>query len=182
MANMFMKVFGLQPHGSTGRHTGGANIDEGVGRGWITLRSLSWEADRSVSMDIGNGMNRDSGMTSMSEITLTKELDGASEYILSRLYVPGNDGDTINIIVTKPDRAGKGGVIYLQIQLENARITNYSVSAVDGLIPLESLAMAYSSIGIRYWSEDEGGKLDQGGRVHYDLPTGRPTEHAAAGR
>ncbi len=176
MANMYMKLGEAQSKGdATSAYTGGDNVGE---KGWFAIRSFSWGATRSVTMDIGNGMNRDSGMVAMNEVTVSKELDGASENILSHLYVPGDEGDTVDIIVTKPDRSGEGAQIYLQIQLTFARIVNYSLSASDGATPFETLAVAYSKVKVKHWNEAEGGKLEPGGDVTYDLPTGKAESHS----
>ncbi|WP_062268598.1 Hcp family type VI secretion system effector [Endozoicomonas arenosclerae] len=179
MANMYMKLGDAQSKGeATAEYSGGDNVG---GKGWFAIRSFSWGATRAVTMDIGNGMNRDSGMIAMNEITVSKELDGASENILSHLYVPGDEGDTIDIIVTKPDRSGQGAQVYLQIQLTHGRIVNYSLSASDGATPFESLAVAYSKVKVKHWNEGEGGKLEPGGDVTYDLPTGKAESHSNKG-
>lgn len=171
MANMYMKIGDHTIKGAaTADHTGGDGLAK---QGWFAIRSFSWGAVRSVGMDIGNGLNRDSGMVAMSEMQVTKEMDGSSEVILSRMYVPGEKGDVVDIIVTKPDRSGQGASVYLQIQLEEARIVNYGVSATDGSTPSENIALAYSKVNIKHWHETEGGKLEAGGDVTYDLPTGK---------
>ena len=179
MANMFMKLGSHPVKGSaTALVSGGDNVGK---KGWFAIRSLSWHASRSVSMDIGNGMNRDSGMVAMSEIMLTKEMDGASEVILSRMYVPGKEGDTIDVIITKPDRSGEGVEVYLHLTAEQARIVDYNLSIADGAAPFESLAVAYNNVTIKHWYEDTGGKLVAGGDVTYDLPTGKAVSHAIKG-
>ncbi|MET4695659.1 Hcp family type VI secretion system effector [Endozoicomonas lisbonensis] len=176
MANMFMKLGKNKiKGGATSLYTGG---DKTSKSGWFAIRSLSWRASRSVSMDIGNGMNRDSGMVAMSEITFTKEMDGASEVLLSRMYVPGKDGDTVDIIITKPDRSGQGAEVYLHLQLSNARIVDINLNIADGATPFECYALAYSKILLKHWNETAGGMLEAGGDVTYDLPTGKAESHA----
>ncbi|WP_461538328.1 Hcp family type VI secretion system effector [Spongorhabdus nitratireducens] len=179
MANMYMKIGEHDGKGdATAKYTGDASVSE---TGWFAIRSFNWGAARSVSMDIGNGMNRDAGMVAMSEISVAKELDGASENILSRMYVPGEAGDTVEIIVTKPARTGQGAEVYLQITLEHARIVNYSMSASDGATPFENIALAYSKVKIKHWHEAEGGDLTAGGDVTYDLPSGVAESHSVSG-
>ena len=176
MANIYMKIGDLETAGdATASYTGDAGVSEG---GWFAIRSFNWGAARNVSMDIGNGMNRDAGMVAMSEISVAKELDGASENILSHMYVPGESGDTVEIIVTKPARTGQGAEVYLHIILEQARIVNYSLSGSDGATPFENLALAYSKVTFKHWHEEEGGNLVAGGDVTYDLPTGVAESHA----
>ncbi|MCL6271439.1 type VI secretion system tube protein Hcp [Sansalvadorimonas sp. 2012CJ34-2] len=179
MANMYMKIGTHDGKGdATAKYAGDAGVSEG---GWFAIRSFNWGAARSVGMDIGNGMNRDAGMVAMSEISVSKEMDGASENILSRMYVPGEQGDEVQIIVTKPARTGQGAEVYLQITLTNARIVNYSLSASDGATPFENLALAYSKMAVKHWHEEEGGNLVAGGDVTYDLPTGVAESHAISG-
>lgn len=161
MANMFMSIEGIDFPGATITVTG-EKPGRGAAPSWCSIDSFYWEAARSVSMDIGNGMNRDSGMTLMSEVSITRELDGASEYLLSRMYVPGNEGDVITFIATKPDRDGKGGHIYLQVQLVKARIVYYNFSVVDSSIPSECLSISYDKFRYVNWHENVGGELEKG--------------------
>ena len=182
MANMFVDWGidgkGITPKVGTAYITGGSQLGEGVGTRWFAISSFSWGARRLVSMDIGNGRNRDQGMVSMNEITFSREVDRASEYLLSRMYVPGYKGDDVNIIVTKPDREGKGTRAYLQVQLHDARIIDYCITVTEEDKPVESLAATYNKIIILHWNEEIGGELEKGGTVGYDLLTARSTSHA----
>ena len=178
MANMFI-VWGKFRHkAGTVSITGGDRITQGVDPRQFPIFSLSWGATRKVTMDIGNGMNRDQGMATMKEITFSREMDRASEYLLSRLYVPGSKGDLVNILVTDPDRQGKGAVVYLQIQLQGARLVDYCFNMTEGDKPIESLAAIYTKIIFQHWNEDIGGDLKPGCEVGFDLPTAVSTSHA----
>ncbi|MCL6271100.1 type VI secretion system tube protein Hcp [Sansalvadorimonas sp. 2012CJ34-2] len=171
MASLYMRIGTEEVKGAaTADYTGGDDMSK---QGWFAIKSFSWGAVRSVGMDIGNGMNQDSGMVAMNELSVTKEVCGASESLLSSLYMPGDEGKTIDLICTKPDRSGEGSQVYLQVKLEKARLVSYSVSGSDGGTPFESLAIAYNTIKIKHWHEAEGGKLEPGGLVAYDLPTGK---------
>ena len=179
MAHMYMKIGDTESKGdATAEYTGDAGVSA---TGWFAIHSFNWGASRSVSMDIGNGMNRDAGIVAMSEMTVSKEMDGASENILSRMYVPGEKGDKVQIIVTKPARSGQGAEVYLHITLDHARIVNYSLGGSDGATPSESISVAYSKVTIKRWNEDEGGKMVAGGDVTYDLPTGKAESHSIKG-
>lgn len=171
MASLYMRI-GTDDvkGGATAEYTGGDDMSK---QGWFAIKSFSWGAVRSVGMDIGNGMNQDSGMVAMNEMTVTKEVCGASEQLLSGLYMPGDEGKTIDLISTKPDRSGQGSQVYLQIKMERARLVSYNVSGSDGAAPFESLAIAYNTIKVKHWHEAEGGKLEAGGLVAYDLPSGK---------
>ena len=50
MANMYMKLGSATSKGdATSEYTGGDSVSKG---GWFAIRSFSWGATRSVSMDI----------------------------------------------------------------------------------------------------------------------------------
>ena len=178
MANMFMNMGAKRvKNGSTALVQSGGS-KKIAPRGWFAIRSLSWHGSRNIPMRIGDGYNQDTGELTLSEIMLTKEMCGASEVLLSRFYVPGKKGDTVDVIITKPDRTGQGVIVYLHVQVSHARIVDYNISIADGATPFESLALAYSQIGVKHWNEDEGGELKAGGDVTFDLSSGQAVSHA----
>ncbi|MCG7586592.1 MULTISPECIES: Hcp family type VI secretion system effector [Photobacterium] len=166
MASIYMRIDGVQVDG-------GATIEGLPGEGWFALSSYSWGAMRNVAMDIGNGTNADSGMVAMSEVNITKEVDGASEDLLSFLFSPGTAGKDVEIVFTKPARDGSGAEIYFQVKLNEARLVSYNVSGSDGSQPFESIALSYVQLDQLHWHEDNGGKMDKGGLVSYNVPGGK---------
>ncbi|WP_028862177.1 Hcp family type VI secretion system effector [Psychromonas aquimarina] len=166
MASIYMRIEGVKV-------TGGATVEGLPGDGWFALSSYSWGAVRSVAMDIGNGTNADSGMVAMSEVNITKETDGASEDLLSFLFSPGLEGKNVEIVFTKPSRDGSGSDIYFQVKLEKARVVSYNVSGSDGSQPFESISMSYIQLDQLHWHEDDGGKMEKGGLVSYNVPQGK---------
>ncbi|OQX38029.1 MAG: hypothetical protein B0D91_05260 [Oceanospirillales bacterium LUC14_002_19_P2] len=168
MASIYMRVDGLDVQGV-------ATIEglENLGKGWFAVKSFNWGGVRSVTMDIGNANNADSGMVAMSEVNTTKQVDGASEGLLSFLYMPGDEGKVVEVVFTKPHRSGQGAEIYFQIKMDKARLVTYNVSGTDGGEPYESLAFSYITLHQKHWHESAGGKLEAGGLVSYDLATGK---------
>ncbi|UYM14848.1 type VI secretion system tube protein Hcp [Endozoicomonas euniceicola] len=179
MANMFMKMGDNPVKGAaTALVKGGSKISK---KGWFCIRSMSWHGTRPIPMRTGDAYNCDTGKLMLSEIMFTKEMCGASEVLLSRLYVPGEFGDTVDVIITKPSRTGQGVEVYLHVVVDNARIVDYNISIADGATPFESLALAYSKIGVKHWNELKGGKLEAGGDVTFDLASGQAVSHAIKG-
>ncbi|ELR67270.1 Putative protein ImpD [Photobacterium marinum] len=176
MASIYMRVDGLDVKG-------GATIEElqteqGKKEGWFAIKSYSWGGVRNVAMDIGNGNNADSGMVALSEVNVSKEVDGASEDLLSFLFNPGKEGRTVEIAFTKPSSDGQGADVYFQVMLKNARLVSYNVSGSDGSQPYESLSLSYVDISQKHHYEKEGGEMVSGGIVTYNLPTGKMTSGA----
>lgn len=173
MASIYMRIDGNDTIKGSATVT-----DIGGKKGFFALNSASWNAMRNVSVDIGNADNNDGGMVALGEIQCTKQLDGASPFITTFLFAPGEEGKKIEIVFTKPNRAGKGLIPYLILTLENARISNYSVSGSDGSQPSESFAMTYSTIGQTYYVESEGGKVEKAAEVAFNTQTAEITSQA----
>jgi type VI secretion system secreted protein Hcp len=176
MASIYMRVEGLDVKG-------GATITdvkalEGKDELWFAISSYSWGAVRNVAMDIGNSNNADSGMVAMSEVNVSKQVDGASEDLLSYLFNPGKEGKTVEIAFTKPQHDGQGAEVYFQIKLTKARLVSYNVSGSDGSQPYESLALSYIEISQKHNYEKDGGDMVSGGIVTYNLPIGKMTSGA----
>ncbi|MBE8166783.1 MAG: type VI secretion system tube protein Hcp [Shewanella sp.] len=166
MASIYMRIDGVDVKG-------GATIEGLDGTGWFAVRSYSWGGVRNVAMDIGNGNNADAGMVALSEVNLTKQVDGASEDLLSYLFNPGKEGKIVEIAFTKPEADGSGAKLYFQIKLTQARLVSYNVTGSDGSQPNESIALSYTEISQKHNYELEGGEVKEGGIVTYNLPQGK---------
>ncbi|KAF7772310.1 Hcp1 family type VI secretion system effector [Pseudoalteromonas citrea] len=173
MASIFMRIDGNDTI------KGAATVvDLNSKKGWFAVDSLSWGAMRGVSVDIGNANNQDSGMVALGEISISKTYDGATPYLLTYLFQPGADGKTIELVMTKPSRDGKGIIPYYVISLEEARMANFSISGSDGGQPSESFSLTYTKIEQIFFVEDEGGKLEKAASVKYDATTNQLTSAA----
>ncbi|MBM7071369.1 type VI secretion system tube protein Hcp [Shewanella sp. 202IG2-18] len=166
MASIYMRIDGVDVKG-------GATVEGLEGTGWFAIRSYNWGGVRNVAMDIGNGNNADSGMVAMTEVNLTKQVDGASEDLLSYLFNPGKEGKVVEIAFTKPEADGSGAKLYFQVKLTNARLVSYNVSGSDGSQPYESVSLSYVEISQKHNYELEGGEVKEGGIVTYNLPQGK---------
>ena len=173
MASIFMRIDGNDTIKGSATVT-----DIGGKKGFFALDSLSWSAMRNVTVDIGNSDNSDGGMVALGEIQCSKQLDGASPFLTTFLFSPGDTGKTVEIVFTKPNRAGKGLIPYLIFTIENARISNYSISGSDGTQPNESFAMTYSTIAQTYYVEAEGGKVEKSAEVAFDTKIAELTSQA----
>ncbi|RSD32062.1 Hcp family type VI secretion system effector [Vibrio pectenicida] len=170
MASIYMRIDGFTSDGS-------ATVKEiktknGKNKGWFALNSFTWSGSRKVAMDVGNMTNADSGKVAFSKVRVSKEVDGASEDLLSFLFAPGEKGKTVEIAFTKPSRLGKGKEVYFQLKLEEARLVNYSVYGVKGSQPLERMSLSYTVIHQKHSYEASGGDLKDGGLVTFDLKEG----------
>nr|WP_314265688.1 type VI secretion system tube protein Hcp [uncultured Moellerella sp.] len=166
MASIYMQIAGVDVKG-------GATVVGLEGDNWFAIESYNWAAARNVAMDIGNGNNADSGMVSIQPISIAKQIDGASEDLLSYLFNPGKDGKTIKIAFTKPEADGSGAKVYFKIELSKARLISYSIGGYEGGQPHEMITLSYVEIHQRHSYELEGGELKEGGIVTYNVSQGK---------
>lgn len=168
MASIFMRIDGLTDV------KGAATVEDiGGKKGFFAINSMNWSAARSVSVNIGNANNADTGTISSNPISISRASDGASPYLTTFLFAPGKDGRTIEIVLTKPDRGGEGVVPYLIVTLEGARVADYAVSGFDGGLPDESFSLVYTSVSQVYYYEDQDGTISKGDTVKFDCPTAK---------
>ncbi|MBB1486614.1 Hcp family type VI secretion system effector [Oceanospirillum sediminis] len=168
MASMYMRIDGINDI------KGAATIGEiGGKKGFFAINFMDWGAARGVSVDVGNANNADKGMVALGEINIARESDGASPQLTTFLFSPGAEGKTVEILLTKPSREGNGADPYMVMTLEKARIAHYSVSCNDGGLPGETFSMTYTTLAITYYQEADGGKIEKGDTVKYDVTTAK---------
>ena len=95
MSNVIMRIVDVKVEGAAS--IGGALAASGLSKDnllaaneWFTIDSIAWEASR-----------KGSGLSTMSPITVTRKLDGASEKLLALFFKPGEKGVKVEIAFTK---------------------------------------------------------------------------------
>ncbi len=135
----------------------------------IELSSLQFGVGRAISMDSGNAANRSHGRPSLSEITVTKQMENSSFGLLKEA-LSGNAGKKVKISVVEVNADQlKEYVVY---ELEEVLISGYSVSTA-GDIPSESISLSYAKITASFTAADKGNKMAGQLRVGYDLATAK---------
>ncbi len=170
MATYYMNIEGQKPKGAAtlDKFSGGDGLPKD---GWFAVNSFDWGASRSIGMDVGDHHNMDSGSCLMHELRINKSLCGAYENLLSLLISPSNEGKKLFLIGTKPERsANQGPEVYLQVTLEEARLSYFSMSGSDGTPGVE-YHIAYSMFHIKHWFEASSGELTPGGLIAYNVKT-----------
>jgi len=122
---------------------------------WIHINSFQWGVGRGISSPVGSSADREASAPSVSEITVSKEIDVATNKILEdSLGGDMNTEVTIAYATTGKDTVKE----FLRYILTNTAISGYSVSS-GGDRPSESLSFNFTKIEIKYTSlaVDESG-------------------------
>jgi type VI secretion system secreted protein Hcp len=135
-------------------------------QGAIDVLSWSWGATNSGTHAGGGGGG--AGKVSMSDLTVTKELDKSSP----RLMLACARGEHIREAVLILRSQAEEPVEYLKITLSDLLVTSYSVAGTGssgGDRPMESLSLNFSRIEIEYIPVDADGAPQEPVRASWDL-------------
>jgi type VI secretion system secreted protein Hcp len=150
---------------NTGAITG--DVTEATHTGWIELNSAQWGVGRSISMATGSVADQSPSLPSFSEIVVTKSNDETSYKLLQEAYQGKGVPCTIDFVRTT---GGGSTVVYLELVLENARISGHSSSS-GGDAPSESMTISYTAIQYMFTPESADGTMGTQAGVKYDLAT-----------
>jgi len=115
---------------------------------WIEANSFQWSVGRSIASPVGASADREASHPSVSEITLSKEIDVSTNKLLEQA-LGGNLDTKVEIAVCT---TGQGQLKeFLRYILANTALSGYSVAS-SGDRPIESLSLNFTKIEIKYTS------------------------------
>lgn len=120
---------------------------------WINVESFQFGVGRAIATPTGSTKDREASAPSLSEVTIAKQMDQSSPYLFSEGCI-GAKGlkATFHFCRTSSGKLET----YLEMELENALVSGYSVSAAGEGKPTESVSISYTKILMKYipWKED----------------------------
>jgi type VI secretion system secreted protein Hcp len=132
---------------------------------WVEVNSLQWGVGRGISAGVGGGSKREATAPSVSEVTMTKSMDGFSPLLLKEAI--GGSAKDVKIDVTQTDDSGKH-VAFQKYILTNTLVSGYSISS-GGDRPSESFSLNFTKFDSEYIKIDDKFKTATTGHVIYDL-------------
>ncbi len=132
---------------------------------WMEVSSLQWGVGRGVSVGSGGGSKREATAPSVSEIVVTKTMDGISPLILKEAI--GGKSTDVKIHMTQTDQSGKH-IAYQKYLLGSTLISGYSISS-GGDRPNESMSMNFAKFDSEYIKIDDKFATATTGHVIYDI-------------
>jgi type VI secretion system secreted protein Hcp len=143
------------------------DVTEPKHKQWIELHSMSFGAGRAISTPSGATAGRECGICSVSEITVAKPMDTASQQLLRESMIGAVPGKKV-ILEQLTTGQGNQAEVTLKLELENCMISGYSVSS-GGDRPSESLSLNFTKITYTLSQGKTEGDLGQPAHNYYDI-------------
>jgi type VI secretion system secreted protein Hcp len=158
---IFLNFNGNKPKG---------NVTADGYEGWIKVDDFQFAVSRGISMEPGNTSNREVTYPEISELTISKIMDGASTGLFKE-SLTGSTGCKvlIDIVKTGADRIEK----FVAYELEDCLLSNYEIDAYSNAAPVESISISFAKITMSYTAGDRSNKAATPERVGYDLTAGK---------
>lgn len=124
------------------------NVETEGYKKWIEVNSFQWGVGRGISSPVGSSADREASHPSVSEVSLSKEMDVATNKLLEEAL-----GSTMNATVEVAVCTTGAGQLteFLRYTLFNTGLSNYSVAS-GGDRPKESFSLNFTKIAIKYTS------------------------------
>ena len=132
----------------------------------IEISSFQWGVGRGIGSPTGASGNREASTPSVSEITVTKNLDNASGNLLKEAL--GSGGKATLVISFVRTDGTTGADVYMEITLSDTMISGYSLSS-GGDKPSESLSFNFVKIEVKFTPMKADGSKGSPFPVTYDL-------------
>jgi type VI secretion system secreted protein Hcp len=158
---IFLNFNGNKPKG---------NITADGYEGWIKIDDFQFAVSRGISMESGNTSNREVTYPDITELTISKIMDGASTGLFKEALT-GSTGCTvlIEIVKTGADKIEK----FVAYELEDCLLSNYDMDAYSSAAPIENISISFAKITMTYTAGDRTNKGATPERVGYDLTAGK---------
>jgi type VI secretion system secreted protein Hcp len=137
---------------------------------WIALDQCTFSNGRGLSMTVGAGSDREKGHLQVSDVSVSKQYDAASQKLF-RESLSGT-GQEVKIHFTQSKEGAETQQSYLEVTLTNTLISSWSTGAGGGTKPQESLSLSYTKIGYRQIKYDANNKPVNPVTTTFDVATG----------
>lgn len=135
---------------------------------WIECHSFQFGVGRGIGTPVGAAANREASAPSISEVTLTKAMDGSSTEIMKQ-SLSGAEGVKVEIALVG---TGDPATEICRYQFDKSLISGYSVTS-GGDRPSESLSINFTKVEYSMTELDAANKTGTPVRVTYDLATAK---------
>jgi len=135
---------------------------------WIDVGSLQWGVGRAISSSVGTSADREASKPSISEVSVTKQMDASSPLIFTEACVGKSKPIKIHLCTTGTDTIDT----YMEYELEDCMVSGYSVSS-GGDRPSESISFSFTKLTMKFIPYDDAGKAQSPLPAGYDMALGK---------
>lgn len=133
---------------------------------WVEVQSLQFGIGRSIMTPVGAAQNRESSHPSISQVSITKNMDGSSYKFFEQACI-GKTGEKCTIhLVTNENQ------VFAEYELENTLIAGYNVST-SGDRPAETISLNFTKIIYKYAVMGSDNKSSTTYTAGYDISTAK---------
>jgi type VI secretion system secreted protein Hcp len=140
------------------------DVDTKQYTGWIMCHSFQFGTGRGITSASASGGNRQGSHASVSEVTISKNLDPASLH----LWKNSLDGDLKTTVDFSFTVADEENTEYLHITLWDTGVSGFSMSS-GGDRPSESISLNFAKIELKDMSKKTDGSAGDQLAITYDL-------------
>lgn len=137
-------------------------------KGWLQIDSVQFGVARSISTMNGRTANRESSQAALSEVTVSKAMDGSGP----KLFLEACVGWMARDVMLNFVRTGDVGETYLTLWLTNALVSSYAFTS-DGDRPAETILINFTKIEMKHTTMKSDTNPGSVIAVSYDLMTGK---------
>jgi len=142
------------------------DVDTKEYKEWIMLHSFQFGSGRGIGSATASGANRQGSHASVSEVTITKQLDPASLHLL-RDSLDGPLKTKVDFAFTRADQDNSE---YFHITLTDTGVSGYSLSS-GGDRPSESISLNFAKVEFKDIKQKADGSAADNLSLFYDLAT-----------
>ena len=158
---IFLNFIGNKPKG---------NVTADGYENWIKIDDFQFAVSRGISMESGNTSNREVTYPDITELTISKIMDGASTGLFKEALTGATGCKVlIEVVKTGADKIEK----FVAYELEDCLLSNYDMDAYSNAAPIENISISFAKITMTYTAGDRTNKSATPERVGYDLTAGK---------
>ena len=136
----------------------------------IAVLNMQWGVGRGITMVTGRTANREASTASISEVTVTKEMDKATALLVQEATV-GTKGKEVKLHLTRTGADGEEEI--MTYTLHDTLVSSYSVSSSGSGEPIENVSLSFTKIEMAFSESGKDNAKGGTGRFGYSIETGK---------
>jgi type VI secretion system secreted protein Hcp len=159
--NMFLKIEGID----------GSSTVDGFAD-YMEVGSFSFSSSQPTS-PVRSAADQTTGVPSLSMFSFNKSFDKASPLLCQKLWNGVVLAKAQFRLCRAPNADEKGPIAYMEINMENVIVANYSISGNGNGVPYENVSLNYAKINFKHTTQVTKGEQSGSVESTYDRVTNK---------